>query len=1080
MEVFAWSGGNQRPSGGEIAGLKGFLSRVTTDFLAGRLAKSESIRLAMTTEMDAAGLSNGNGVPGVGESVVSPKRRHSNNGLGGAAFKSGDSGAKGLQALQTAETEVRRDFEISGESAPPIPHVEINQVSLAMFIRNLTVFTMKEISQFMKTNVHVNPQEPSSMKKFRFLQLIIFVRNQFLKLYVLVKWCRTIKNNNFHTMIDLLNWFRVSNATVNNCIWALKSNVTAMANAKLPNADLVTALEVLSLGRTNLPTHNLKVGSDGDAETVPGGMMKIPAKLILRRLKDLNTAICLKLALIELPPQFQNYAIENGRVYITVTDEFEIQLATVDCHSPLFFVDMKFLFTDRNLALNKLRIEKVINELLFKSNNPLVSLYNFLHKYVLTLQLYMLHSELSDLESGGKFSGGNLVHRYDSKRSIITVRYWLHSKMGEKAKIIIGVEKSSESLVLKWDNRVAEESRMPVVYRNTVKNLESILDEIMFNHSYLIRADLLAKGVFQEDEESPDILLFQVPATCLSVAPVQLKIDTVSGVFYFRNPTALLSKYINQINRAESAGELTKVLQKLKLEKIIHILRNMFEKTGWTCSRVVKLDHPIQSQTANVDSKDSLLQDDLFICLPNWLANWYLILTVISSNTSCVVEKRIGKVISKKGKWQLTYLGKSSVTTSKLETITYQKVLHLQKTIFHRIVNHMIIDSLNQLKIRNKICGGELVSSSLPPYIAEDSSAADGELSTSIITLELESFLEGSTALNSILESSMFMRIDYSRSEVKLFGKFKRDTTMIKCKCDELLIHFVPQDSLAFYLCEKFTNLNLIVQYLTRFRQKLMQLVVLTDVVERLHKNFASEDFKIVALKPNEISFKYLKDSDDSQDCTISIITNDQTVENLTVQLSPSNPQHIIQPFIDKSHLDYHFIFNYLQFTSSLFNVLKKILAESQKCIDSYTTVDLGLHNLCECQLLYHNPEVGTKITVIIELKSVSHNGRTKSQFFIHFSEDEHISTKSPAYPLVHQVRNQVFMLDNKDGNSAKIARKYPNAVKLVDGISCDSTDVEPILLEIHNILKTDSNLGMSATEGITSAAATTIPATTL
>ncbi|QLQ79333.1 hypothetical protein HG537_0B06810 [Torulaspora globosa] len=1031
----------------------------------------------MTTEMDSAvGLPNGNGVSGVCEdSAVRKSAGSSKRGYGSEiGNKVQDSSDRNV--LQTPDSGARK--ESKSATPPPIPHVEINQVSLAMLIRNLTVFTVKEISQFMKTNVHVNPQEPSSMKKFRFLQLIIFVRNQFLKLYVLVKWCRTIKNNNFHTIIDLLNWFRITNVTVNNCIWALKNNVTAMANAKLPNADLATALEVLSLGRTNLPTHNFKVGSDGDAETAPGGMLKIPSKLVLRRLKDLNTAVCLKMALVELPAQFENYSIKNGRVYITVTDEFEIQLATIDCHSPLFFVDLRFLFTDRNLALNKLRIEKVINEILFKSSKPMVSLYNFLHKYVLTLQLYMIHSELSDLENGGKFSGGNLVHRYDSKRSIITVKYWLHSKMGEKAKIIIGVEKSSESLVLKWDNRLAADSRMPVVYHNIMKDLESILDEIMFNHSYLIRADLLAKGVFQEDEENSDILLFQMPATCLSVAPIQLKVDTVSGVFYFRNPTPLLLRYVNQINRAENAEELTAVLQKLKLEKITHILRNMFEKTGWTCSRVVKLDRPIESQTTHMDSNDSLLQDDLFICLPNWLANWYLILTVISSNTSCVVEKRIGKVISNKGKWQLTYLGKSSVTTAKLETITYQKLLHLQKTIFHKIVNHMIIDSLNQLKIRNKVCASEFMSASLPAYISEGNTTGEGDLCISIIALELESFLEGSKALNSILESSMFMKIDYSRSEVKLFGKFKRDTKMIKCECDELLIHFVPQDSLAFYLCESFTNLNLIAQYLTKFRQKLMQLVVLTDVVERLHKNFASEDFKIVALKPNEISFKYLKNSDDTQDCTISIITNDQTVENLTVQLSPSNPQHIIQPFIDRGHLDYHFIFDYLQFTSSLFNVLKNILMENQNRGDSYTTVDLGLHNLCECQLLYHNPEVGTKITLIIELKNVSHNGRSKSQFYIHFSEDEHISTKSLAYPLVHRVRNQVFMLESKDNNSAKIARKCPNAVKLVEGISCDSADVEPILLEIHSILRTDSNIAVETTDSIPSAASTTIPAT--
>lgn len=1039
----------------------------------------------MTTELDSREMLMGNGGPSNGGDIEErrpSKEVSASDEMDGVIPSAKGTQMKDTQVLQTPDSSARRAADSAadnGSTPPPIPHVEINQVSLSLLIRNLTVFTMKEISQYMKTNEHVNPQEPGSARKLRFLHLIIFMRNQFLKLYVLIKWCRTIKNNNFHTMIDLLNWFRVANAQVNDCIWALKSNVTAMSNAKLPNADLVTALEILSLGRTNLPVHNFRMSGEDDPEAVAGGMKKIPPKLVLHRLRDLNLAVSLKIALIDFPSQFQNYVIKNGRIYITVAEEFEIQLATIDCHSPLFFVDLRFLFTDRNLPLNKLRTEKVINELLFKSAKPLVALHNFLHKYVLTLQLYMIHAELQDMESGGKFTDGNLVHRYDSKKSTISIKYWIHSKLGQRARIVIGVEKATESLVLKWNNPIATQSRMPVTYTNILKNLESVLDEIMFNHSYLIRADLLAKGVFEEDEESPDVLLFQVPTTCFSVAPIQLKIDLLRGVFYFKNPTALLLKYVGQINRAENAEELTKVLHRLKLEKISHILRNMFEKTGWMCSRVIKLDHPIESQAASKDSKDALLQDDIFIRLPNWLANWYLILTVISSDSSCIVEKRIGKVASIKGKWQLIYLGKSTVTTSRLETMTYQKVLHLQKTIFHRVVNHMIIDSLNQLNIRNKICSNDTASTSLPPYIAEDSSSNNsGECYTSIITLELESFLGGSKALNSILESSMFMKIDYSRSEIKLFGKFKRDTTIINCKCDELLIHFVPEDSLAFYLCENLTNLNLIVQYLAKFKQKLMQMVVLTDVVERLHKNFASEGFKIVALKPNEISFRYLKDSTDKQDCTISIITSDQTVENMTVQLSPSNPQHIIQPFIDRDHMDYHSIFNYLQFTSSLFVVLRTIISENQN--SNYTMVSLGLHNLCEYQLLYHNPESGTKITVIVELKNVSHNRRKKIQFYIHFSDEEHISTKSMAYPLVHQVRNQVFMLETKENSASAGMRKYPHAIKLVDGISCDPNDVGPILLEIHNILKTDSNVvgPEPAIDGISSTNPTSLPAT--
>lgn len=1001
----------------------------------------------------------------------------------------------GKMSMATAGT---KNME-SNSSLPAIPHVEINQVPLSLVMRNLTVFTIKEVSQFMKTNIHVNPTEPSTTKKLQFLRMIIFLRNQYLKIYVLVKWCRTIKNNNFHMMIDLLNWFRITNVIVNNCIWAIKSSLVGMANAKLPNVDLVTALEVLSLGRPNLPTHQFKLsGEDDDLYSSSGGMIKVPPKVVLQKLKDMNLSISIKIALMDVPDAFRNYSFKNGRIYIFVPDEYEIQLATTDYRAPLFFVDMNFSFCKQSLPLDKLKMEKVINEILFKSVKPLVALHRFLRKYVLTLKLYMIYLELVELEESGKFSGGHLVHRYDSKRSIISIRYWLHSKMGKTSKITIGVDRRTQNLILKWDNELALQSkRMPVVYTNILDNLESILDEIMFNHSHIIRANLLSKGVFFEDEENLDVLLFQIPTTCISMAPVQLKIDLISGVFYFKNPTPLLLSYVSQINRAENADELINVLQRLKRDKISQVLRNMFEKTGWVCSKVIKLDHPIATQVSTIESSNnngssssssssspspstSLLQDDLFIRLPNWPANWYLILTVVSSNASCVVEKRIGKIVSVKGHWSLSYLGNSNVTSVKLESMTYQKVLYLQKTILHRIVNHMIIDSLNELKISNKITKNDMLSS-LPDYVIHgthqkvndgnnnnnnnnDNDNGNDNDYTSIIILELESFLEGSKALNNILESSMFMHIDYYNSEISLFGKFKRDTTMIKCKCDELLIHFVPGESLAFYLSEKFTNLNMIVDYLIKFRQKLMQLVILTDVVERLHKNFASDNFKIVALKPNEISFKYLKNNNDFQDCTISIVSNEQMVENLTVQLSPSNPQHIIQPFIDHGYMDYHFIFNYLQFTSSLFNVLEKILNQ-QKASKSYTMVSLALHNLCEYQLVYHNPDAGTKISLIIELKNFSQNATKKVQFYIHFSDEEHISTKSMAYPLVHQVRNQIFMLDPKESpvNANKI-NKYKGAVRLVDGISCDPSNIDPILSEIHDILRVDSNVPATLT----------------
>lgn len=1028
---------------------------------------------------------------------------------------------------------------------PELPHVQVNQVSLATIIRNLTVFTIKELSQFLKTNVHQSQENTASQKKINFLQLIIFLRNQYLKLYVLIKWTKTIKNNNFNTMIDLLNWFRESNMSVNNCIWALKGNLTSMANAKLPNVDLVTALEVLTLGRPNLPNHNYPLSGE-----INNSNVDIPSDLILKRLHDLNLTVSIKISMMDLPTQFKNYRVKDGRIYIVVKDEFEIQLSTIDRQSPLFFVDLKLLFNcnklatksdtkDENLTsgnadlnkkddinsddnnsnkipvesnislpLNKRKLEKIINDILFKSNDPLLSLYQFLHKYILTFQLYMIHLELINLETNGKFTGGSLIHSYDSKKSIITGRYWLNGKTGNKGKFTIGVNKRTETLILRWDSNPQQTNENDVItYTQLLQNMENILDEITFNHANLIRSELLLQGMFREDEDDPNVLLLQIPTTCVSTAPVQMKMDLITGLFYFKNPTPLLMTYTQRINRTANNEELNKVLQQLKLDKITDILYNMFEKTGWICSRAINLDEPITNNVIrredmgitkttnnndNTNEIQSILQKDLFTCLPNWPINWYLIITVISSNSTCIIEKRMGKITSQKGKWKLSYLDQDGVTISKLENITYQKIMTLQNSILHRIINHMLIDSLNQLKIENKVCTKDIIQNHLPRYLTNDIvDSTESDINTiknastninnsitnssttnklkyeyiSLLILELQSFLEGSTALNDVLEDSIYMRIDYKKTEIRIYAKFKMDTMIKQVPSKGLLISLIEEEPMAFYLTEKFNDLRHIIKYLTIFREKLMQLVVIIDVIDRLHKNFASEYFKIIALKPNEISFKYLDNNKDESDCTINIITRNTKVEVLTIDLATSNPQSVIQPFINAQKLDYHSTFNYLQFTSSLFIAFQKITSDKIFEKESQLTqVQLSIHGLNEYQITYVNNALGSKISLLVELKSICQNVDRKFQYYVHFTTDEHFSTKSLAYPQMVHVRNNIFMLDqtthpktqDNSGNSQKPNEKFPKAIRLIDGIACDASDIEQILLEIHNILKVD------------------------
>lgn len=908
------------------------------------------------------------------------------------------------------------------KSPPEIPHVEFNQLPLSLLLRNLTVYTVKEIDQFMRTNVYTS-QDPA-IKKLEFLKMIIFLRNQFLRIYVLVKWCKTIKKNNFSTMINLLNWFRGTNICVNNCLLSLKDMQNSMAGAKLPNPDLITAVEVLILGRSNLPTHDHILSGENHDN------LKIPERLILKRLKDLNILLSMKISIMDIPTEFSNYKIKDGRIIITVESEFEIHLSTIDQRSPLFFVDCKLLFND-NLPLNISKMEKVINEILFKSIRPLDAVYQFIHRYVLTLQIYMIHIELVDLEVNGKYSGGNLVHHYDSKKNMIFLKYWLQSKIGSTCKASIGVDKETKSLILKW-HKPGLKDDISTKYRNILGNLESILDEITFNHSQLIRSELLETGVFQEDEDNSDSLLFQVPTTCVSTAPIQLKINHVSGVLYFKNPTSFLLSYIRKINQSSSSDELIYILEKLRLEKIVHILKNMFEKTAWICNEVVKLDTPILYKL-HKDQK-RIQTCDLFIRLNEWPSSWFLILSVVSSHSVCIVEKRIGKIVSIKGSWELKYLDENNITSSKLESMTYQKIIYLKNTILSKIINHVLIDSLNEMNIGKKSCSREVLHS-LPDYLG-DSSNED----ISVIVLELQSFLEESKTLNTILESSMLMKIDYRLHEIKVFGKFKKDTQMIKCKCDELLIHFIPDDSLTFYMIEKFDKFDNTTKYLKKFKQKLMQLVVLTDVIDTLHNNFLSEYFQIVKLKPNEISFKYLKDSNDSQDCTIEIFNNEEEIKNLHIKLSESNPQHIIQPFLDQTVHHHDFIFKYLQFTLNLFSAITKILQSTSE----FTNIALHLHNLSTYHLVYFNHSLGGGIALSIELKNSPHDD---TRFFVHFSPNEHISTTKPMYPLAHKVSNTWFLLNHDS------PKNLPGVIRLGTGVACSAESIEALLEDIHSIL---------------------------
>ncbi|KAH3903231.1 uncharacterized protein SCODWIG_02378 [Saccharomycodes ludwigii] len=788
---------------------------------------------------------------------------------------------------------------------PPIPHVNVNQLPVSVLIRNLTIYAVKEMDQFFKLNHH----SLNSNKRTAFLQLIIYLRNQFLRIYVLIKWCKTIKKNNFHLLIDLLNYFRTYNMHVNNCIWALKNGIMAsMTNAKIPNPDLKTALEVFTLGRPNLTTYNII----GSVSNINGGVEKtIPLDLILKRIKDLNVLLSIRITMMEVPLKFKNYQIKDGRIIIVVPGEYELQISTVTSKSPFYFVNFRLLllsdeeegegtentnggsgitsgkessllgnhyyYNNSNAGKNS-NLEKIANDLLLKEKDDVSSLYrleNFLDKYMISLKLYLLHKNLNKLAKT-KYAK-NMIHKYDQKRSLITLKYWVNSRIAlpSDTSITIGISKDTGNLILKWNiNKNLPFADVPTVYaENILTTLPDIIDEIIFNHIQIIKHNLMSidTGLFSnsggEDAASNNTemdntnamllldinksgnapghnidntddkevtLTFYIPVTCTTNMPVKLKINPTTGLLYFKNPnSSLLLAYIDKLNRSiMTPHQLIKMLHGLKLDKIVQTLSDMFNRSNWVVfnSEEIKLPaeklHP-HHQNIDSDNKDSdVLIKDLFIRLNTWPVNWYLIMSVISLSTSCYVEKKICKIVSKGGTWHLNYISDDG-GPMKLEHISYQRIEYLSTNILAKIINHIIIDSLNELGIEKIIIPASMYGI-LPNYVSQISkNGRSSVLAIGLQTLlaaplplalsasskdrkaeQLETTKEYNTKISGTLDDSIFLIIDHSNNHtLSLFGKFRTffDTHLLRrCDCSDLMIKFI--DNQCFIMSTEYSK----------------------------------------------------------------------------------------------------------------------------------------------------------------------------------------------------------------------------------------------------------------------------------
>lgn len=516
---------------------------------------------------------------------------------------------------------------------PELPHITTNIVPLSTILRKFAEFSFAELS-------HVLQVQPNDeQKKKRLLELSVHLRKEFVRLYVLTKWSKASAHD-FIKFVDLLAWLREQSSYFTNLIWSTKSLNQSLLSAKLPNPDLITALEVFTTGRPTLPSHNFIES-------------KISTKKVLQVLKDLNIVLSMKYALVDdLPEEFTRYEIKDGRIYV-YTQDYEFQISALDEESPFFMLKFKLTFGEFEQGRNLIR---VCNEALRNGGFP--ELKRILSNYTDTMKLYLIHQRLNNIKS--------VKHSYHPEKFQITVHYWTNSFVFKYSNVEIGISKQKNKIVYRWFRQGEF-----VQSFEEVEHIDMFLRDIYHKHAALILSQI---------EE-------------LAVNRSLLQINELTGLFYFKNSTPTLNLALKKLN-IDDFKNINKNLRTIRSDFKFTEIATILSVTGWIQNDIIKLQpHDIQKLPNHLFKTDGvgiLPKNIKFYTRKEWPSNWFLILVIDTK-----IKSYIGNVLSTMGQWSLSNPAEMNVDSFDYKT-SKQTIDYVSK----KIMTHLITQELSSASFR--------------------------------------------------------------------------------------------------------------------------------------------------------------------------------------------------------------------------------------------------------------------------------------------------------------------------------------------------------------------------------------------
>lgn len=631
--------------------------------------------------------------------------------------------------MTSASPQPKQNGSNGKPDVPELPHITNNIIPLSRVLRFYTQEAYKQLSRQIENLANTRTSESDVTRKKKFLELIIALRQDFIKVYTLVKWAQNAKD--VSRLIDLLNWFRTQEFYFENLGHGL-NGLNHFSGAKLPNSDILTSLEVLVKGRPQLPSYN----------NIPKPPLS-PEK-ILEVLQDVNLTLTARMALIDnMPPRFyNNYEVRDGRVIITIPNEFQVSITVANdliidneedaYKSPFFFIDFAFLFginpetsliTHRDSKIitrlpkaSRDKLEIVVNQALLKLS--LQGLYEVLHKYAISFKLYLISRQLRDLSVNSKWRG-NIQFKYNS--SLIIINYWSNHYLSRnwKSFIEIGIDKQY-NLNFRWfkNGKYVVDHNIPDINGSPLETEEAddlsvdfILSLIINKHSEMLMSKIHKQYTDSVDEESATFInLHQLLLKLTPRKSTVFSINPLTGFFYFMDPSPVEVQIENKINGQPSEvrnknfvseqdmiSNVAKNLIQLRLEILSKSLNMKLITTEWIVNDIIRINEYETVKLFNfiVEEESNVYNKIQFYRCRNWPSSWFLINMI--SGLSSKTYWWVARLKSMKCEWKIQWVQKLEFSSD--EDLDYNFFNDLSNSCSNMIVDHMIMEELQARNI---------------------------------------------------------------------------------------------------------------------------------------------------------------------------------------------------------------------------------------------------------------------------------------------------------------------------------------------------------------------------------------------